>query len=707
MLNREKILEYLRTEGKPVYETQIFSDLNITKENSSLFNEIMNSLEYTGKIIKTKKNKYALPEKMGLTLGKVITTPKGFGFVREEGVRSSEHDIFIPSGEMKTAMEGDLVYARILEEARAGRSREGTIVKIIKRNNTTVVGTFEKNRNFGFLIPDNPAIYNDILIKKKDFLGAKNKDKVVVKISKWGFGRSLAEGKIIEVIGSIKDSGVDVLSVIRKYKLNEEFPKKVMDEAYRMPVKVADREFAGREDYTEKNIVTIDGIDTKDIDDAIGLEIDQNGNFVLGVHIADVTNYVKYESKLDKEAFSRGNSVYLIDKVLPMLPKTLSNGICSLNEGVNRLAVSVIITLDKNGKVLGSELKESVIRSRYKLNYPEVSAILDAGVPDPESRIDEKTQHMLLNMHELAQILRQKREERGALDFDFKEPYIELDLLGTPVNIRARERGSGDKLIEEFMIKANEVVAEYAYAKNLPFVYRIHEQPDMERLSMLNHFTARLGYKINIKENKVDVKDLQGLLTKLKGTPEEKVVSRMLLRSLKQARYSPICMGHLGLASQYYCHFTSPIRRYADLQIHRMLKMSMRGEVKEEMRAILYHRMEMVSENTSETERIAESAEREVDKLKMCQYMEERIGEEYEAVISTVNKFGIYSELDNTIEGFTKVSALESDYYIFDENSLSFVGDRTGKRYGIGDKVRVQVESVDVDRRFIDFLILD
>ncbi len=706
MLNRNTILDYLKQEGKPVYETQIFSDLNITAETTPLFYELINTLEYTGKIIKTKKNKYALPEKMGLVLGKMYATPRGFGFVREEGVTSKKDDIFIPANQMKTAMEGDLVYCRVLEKAKAGNKREGTVVKIIKRNNITIVGTLEKNRNYAFLIPDNPAILGDILIKKKDLAGAKNKDKVVVKIKKWGFGRSLAEGQVIEVMGKLHKQGVDVLSVIRKYKLKEEFGKRVMTEAGKIPDTVQKKDIKNRLDLRSKTIVTIDGVDTKDIDDAISLERDTNGNFVLGVHIADVTHYVKAGSKLDKEALYRGNSVYLINKVLPMLPRKLSNGICSLNEGVDRLALSCIMTIDKAGKLLDSQIKETIINSKYRLNYTEVSKILDAGSVDKSSHIDAETQKMLMDMNKLALIFRKARDQKGALDFNFKEAYIELDDKGVPINIRPRVRGSADKLIEEFMIKANETVAEYAVKRKLPFVYRVHEQPDMERLSSLNNYIAHLGYKLKIKDNKVEVKELQDLLSKLKGNSEEKIVARMLLRSLKQARYSPNCLGHLGLASEFYCHFTSPIRRYADLQIHRILKLDINDELKNEVSAVLNHRIELVSETTSDTERVAESAEREVDKMKMCQYMEKKVGEEYEAVVSSVNKFGIYSELDNTVEGFTKISMLEDDYYIYDEASLSFVGDRTKKRYSIGDKVRVKVHKVDVASRRIDFSIV-
>ncbi len=706
MLNRDKILDYLKKEGKPVYETQIFSDLNIDAETTKLFYDLINTLEYTGQIIKTKKNKYALPEKMGLTLGKMITTPKGFGFVRQEG-KGREQDIFIPMNEMKTAMEGDLVYCKVIEKAKGNNKREGTIVKIIKRANNTIVGTFEKCKGYGFLIPDNSAIFKDVFIKKQDFNGAKNRDKVVVRIRKWGFDRSLPEGEIVEVMGDLKQKGVDVLSIIRKYKLPEAFNKKVTKEADAVPKEVLESELKGRVDFRNKAIITIDGADSKDLDDAIGLEKDSNGNYLLGVHIADVTHYVKRGSKLDKEALKRGNSVYLINKVLPMLPKNLSNGICSLNEGVNRLTLSVEMTINKEGELINSKISEGVIKTRHRLNYDEVSEILDSGKIDPKCKIDKDVQEMLFEMQELSNILAKKREDNGALNFNFVEAYIELDDDGKPINIKPRNRGSSDKIIEQFMIKANEAVAKYSVDKKLPFVYRVHETPDLERLDALNRYIKPLGYNIKIdREGEVKPKDLQEVLKKLEGTHEEKIVSKMLLRSLKQARYSPKCLGHIGLASEYYCHFTSPIRRYADLQIHRILKADMHGELKGEVVDELNHRMEIVSEQTSDTERVAESAEREVDKMKMCQYMEDKVGAEFDATIGSITKFGIYSELDNTVEGFTKVSLLEDDYYIFDENTLSFVGDKTGKVYSIGDKVKIKVDKVDIEKRKIDFLII-
>lgn len=704
MLNKQTILSYLDEAGRPVYETTLFSDMNITPETAPVFYDVISELESGGEIIRTKKNKYALPSRMGLILGALKTSPKGFGFVKS--MRGDDQDIFIPASEIKSAMHGDLVYCKVIEEAHNGFKREGSIVKIIKRANNTVVGTFRKSKNYGFVVPDNAKIFTDVFIGKRDFGKAKNGQKVVAKITEWGDKRSLPAGEIVEVLGNIKDKGVDILSVIRKYELPEAFSKKVVRAALNTPETVKDADITGRKDYRDKNVITIDGVDAKDLDDAIYLEKNEDGSYKLSVHIADVAHYVRRGTAIDKEALKRGNSVYLIDRVIPMLPKALSNGICSLNEGVDRLTMSVDMLIDKSGKVKSYELHEGIIKSKKRLNYDEVSEILDGDGIDENSSIDKDIQTMLFEMKELAEILNARRHERGSINFDFPEAYIVLDNRGKPTSIKERKRGVSDKIIEEFMLISNETIAEYVYWLELPFVYRVHEQPDMERFETLNKFISNLGQHLHVKDDKIHPKEVQGLIESIAGSPQEKVINKMVLRSLKQARYSPECLGHFGLSAKYYCHFTSPIRRYPDLEIHRLLKENMRGEIDKKRFPELETEVEEVSAQSSKTERIAENAEREVDDMKKCEFMEDKVGMEFDAIISGINKFGIYSELDNTIEGFTKVSNLEDDYYLYDETSLSFVGERTNKRYGIGDALKIRVARVDVLQREIDFEIV-
>ncbi len=705
MLNKKRILEYLEEAGKPVYEEQLFSDMEISKETAPIFYDIITELENSGKIIKTKKNKYALPEKMGLILGIINTSPKGFGFVSAHDTKIQ--DIFIPASEIQTAMHGDLVYCKIIDQSQGMFKAEGTIVKVIKRANEHIVGTFQKQKNYGFVVPDNAKIFNDVFVSKNDFGGAKNGQKVVVEIQNWGCVRSLPSGKIIEVLGHINEKGVDILSVIRKYKLPEHFGKDVVKEAINIPDKVSEADIKDRKDYRDKDIVTIDGVDAKDLDDAVYLERDGAGNYLLSVHIADVAHYVKRKTLIDQEALKRGNSVYLIDRVIPMLPESLSNGICSLNEGVDRLTMSLEMVFSEDGELRSHEIHEGVIRSKKRLNYDEVSELIDKGSLAPGSKISEPIQKMLFEMKDLADLLYKKRRDRGAISFDFSETYITLDDEGFPIEIRDRERGVSDKIIEEFMLIANETIAEYVYWLEIPFVYRVHEQPDMERIDSLNKFVSRLGYRLHVRDSKVHPKEVQELLNRTKGKPSAKVINKMMLRSLKQARYSTECLGHFGLSAKYYCHFTSPIRRYPDLEIHRILKEDLKNEITDDRLPVLKEEVERVSDICSSTEKTAEGAEREVDDMKMCQFMEPKIGEEFDAVISGVSKSGIYSELENTVEGFTKVSSLDDDYYSYDETTLSLIGDRTAKKYTIGDEIRVRLTRVDVLQREIDFEIIE
>lgn len=704
MLDRQSILDYLASEAKPVFEAKLFSDMEIAADTATLFYALIEDLEKTGDIIRTKKNKYALPGEMGLVLGELRTSPKGFGFVRP---RDGGKEIFIPANEMGTAMNADLVYAKIIENARGDFKAEGSIVKVVKRANSKVVGTFKKGKNYGFIIPDDAKLIRDIFISKNDSLDALDGQKVVCEITNWSDARSLPSGRVIEILGNLNDKGVDILSVIRKYDLPEEFDEGVLAEAGAISQEVSPSDMAGRKDYRDYSVVTIDGVDAKDIDDAVWAEKLEDGSYHLHVHIADVAHYVKQNTAIDREALKRGNSVYLIDRVIPMLPKSLSNGICSLNEGVDRLSFSVEMKIDREGAVTAHEIHEGVIRSKKRLNYAEVTDLMERGGIDPASHMPENVQNMLFVMRDLAELLNQKRQEKGVLNFDFPEPYIVLDENGKPVSVEERARGISDKIIEEFMLITNETVAEHMYWTDLPFVYRIHEHPDVERLESLNQYISTLGFRLRMKQKEVEPKEIRDLLDKLRDLPEEGIISKMILRALKQARYSPVCDGHFGLASKFYCHFTAPIRRYADLEIHRIMKKYLKGGFSQGEIQRLEVEVEEVSHQVSTTERVAESAEREVDDMKRCEFMEDKVGDEFEGLISGINRFGIYTELPNTISGFTKVSSLENDYYNFDEISLAFVGARTGYTFRIGDRVKVRLDRVDVDMREIDFAIIE
>ncbi len=705
-MRKDKVYNYINNAMGPVREEEIISTLADGVQEIKKINSILNEFIYTGRIIRTKQHSYGIPEKMGLIFGTLTTNERGFGFVKNGSV--SDSDIFIPATMLNGAMNGDTVFVKLLESRKNNfkSKREGEVVKVVERHNSTVVGTIQKSRNMGFVIPDDKRILKDIYVPKSELSDVKDGQKVVVEITKWPERNRSPEGKIKEILGFIDESGVDILSVIRKYKLPEGFNKKVLAEADKLPDEPSESEMKGRVDYRDKKLITIDGIDAKDLDDAVYLEKTSDGNYKLSVHIADVSHYVKRGSKLDKEALKRGTSVYLINKVIPMLPHKLSNGICSLNENVNRLTMSVEMVIDKKGKILEHEIVESVIKTRHRLNYKEVTELLEGGKTDESIHIDIEVQKMLFDMAELAMILREKRRARGAVSFDFPEAYIILDDEGVPTEIVERERGVSNKIIEEFMLVANETVAEHMYWLEIPFVYRIHENPDAERIRDLNAYIRAFGKNIRIKDDEVHPRELQKLINEIDGEGYERLVNKMMLRSLKQAKYSPNCVGHFGLAAKYYSHFTSPIRRYPDLEIHRIIKDYLHGKIDMDNLDHLEDEVFEVSEKSSSRERIAESAEREVDDMKKCEYMLTEIGSKFTGVISGVTKNGIYTELDNTIEGYTKVSMLGHDYYRFDEKTLSFIGEKTRAAFSIGDIVKIRVESVDVEKREIRFTIL-
>lgn len=682
-------------------ELAIIFDIHHTE--MPMFYNFLDELVEDGYLILTKKGKYTSPSHMGLFVGKLVSHKKGFGFVESD--EEYTQDLFIPADNLNGAMHNDRVIAEIITPATDEKRAEGKIIKVVERAITDVVGTFQDSKNFGFVIPDNKKFNKDIFIPKKFFNGAKRNDKVVCRITKWPMEDRKPEGKIIEVLGQKGDRYVEIASVIREHGLPEEFPKKVVDEAEKVAVEIPQEEIDRRLDIRNMNIFTIDGEDAKDLDDAVSIEVLDNGNYKLGVHIADVTHYVKEKSKLDKEALKRATSVYLVDKVIPMLPKNLSNGVCSLNPFEDKLTLSVFMEIDSKGEVIKHDIKETVINSKARMTYTEVSDILEKD--------DEKLKNTFAkvvddfyNAEKLARILMQRREKRGAINFDFPEAKIILNGDGDVVDITQYERRISNKIIEEFMLVANETVAEHFFWLNMPFVYRVHETPAHEKIETLNKFISTFGYVIKGDLESVHPKELQKIIENIHGTTEEKAISTIMLRSLKQARYSPECIGHFGLAAQYYSHFTSPIRRYPDLQIHRIIKEFLNGKISQKRQDQLAQIVDYASTQSSEREREAELAERDVKDIYKARYMEDKVGEEFIGIVSSVTSFGMFIELDNTVEGLVRLADMNDDYYIFDENSFTILGERTKKMFKIGDVVRIRVDKVNVDFKEIDFALL-
>lgn len=704
LVSKEKILEFMRTMAySPMKAMDLAKHFEIMNDEMGLFLNVLDDMENEGKIIKTKKERYAVPERINLVVGKLQTNQKGFGFILPENIDMD--DVFVSANDLNGAMNNDKVIARLKGRPRKGRSAEGEIIRILVRANDEIVGTFESSKNFGFVVPDDRRINFDIYIPKSEINNAKDGYKVVAKITKWPEPRRNPEGKIIEVLGHKDDIGTDIVSIIRKHKLPENFPKKVLREADSIPETVLEEEISKRRDLRDLNIITIDGADAKDLDDAVSIEKLDNGNYKLGVHIADVTHYVKEGSALDKEALKRATSVYLVDRVIPMLPKRLSNGICSLNPQVERLTMSVFMEIDRNGKVVDHEIFESVIKTKERMTYTDVSDILEEKDFELRKKYDYLVEDFKL-MEELANILMKRQNSRGSIDFDFPEAKIILDEKGKPIEIKKAERRIANRIIEQFMIICNETVAEHMYWLNAPFVYRVHEEPSLEKIESFNKFIHNFGYHIKGITEEIHPKSLQDLLQKIEGTKEEHIISTIMLRSLKQARYSPENLGHFGLAAQYYCHFTSPIRRYPDLQIHRIIKDMLHNRLDKKRISKLKNIVANASDRSSERERLAVEAERETNDLKMAEYMSKRIGEEFDGIISGVISFGIFVELENTIEGLVRISTLVDDYYIFDEENYLFRGERTNKTFRIGDEVRVKLTSVNVSQKEIDFVLV-
>ena len=687
----------------PLKREELALIFNIHPSEMPMFYNFLDELEEDGYIIKTKKGRVMSPNKMGLFVGKFVAHRKGYGFVESD--EEFTQDLFIPKDDINGALHNDRVMAEIVTPATEDKRAEGKVIKIIKREVTRIVGLFQENKSFGFVVPDDKKFNQDIFIPKRGFNGAKNDDKVVCEITLWPQENRKPEGKIIEVLGKKGERGVEIDSIIRAHGLPEEFPKKVIDEANYVSSQDLEDEIARRLDLRHLDIFTIDGEDAKDLDDAISIEVLPNGNYKLGVHIADVTHYVREKSKLDKEALKRATSVYLVDKVIPMLPKQLSNGVCSLNPFEDKLTLSCIMEIDENGKVVNSEIAETVINSKARMTYTEVSDILEKDDEKLKQTFAKQVEDFK-NAEKLARILMKRRERRGAIDFDFPEAKIILNREGKVVDIKCYERRISNKMIEEFMLVANETVAEHFYWLQLPFVYRIHETPSAEKMEDLNKFIATFGYHIKGDLEDVHPKEIQSLVEKIKGTKEEESISTIALRSMKQAKYSPQCIGHFGLAAKYYCHFTSPIRRYPDLQIHRIIKEQLNNKLNNKRQEQLSHIVEYASTQSSERERAAELAERDVhDFYKAC-YMADKVGQEFDGVVSSVTSFGMFVELENTVEGLIRLANMRDDYYIYNQETYTIMGERSHKTFKIGDTVRIKVDNVNVDFREIDFVLI-
>lgn len=686
----------------PMKEKELAIFMQVEPEEREELKSILQELLNEGSLQMTKRGKYIKGDGQAKQqVGTFISNSLGFGFVEVEG---QEEDLFIPEEYTGGAFHLDTVQVELLKEQR-GKRKEAKVTGILMHGIEQVVGTYDKGKSFGFVIPDNEKLNTDIFIPVERSKGAVTGHKVVAQITDYGDAKHKPEGKIIEILGHVNDPGVDILSIVKGFDLPTEFPERVLNQAERVAKEVSEADRDGRKDLRELMTVTIDGEDAKDLDDAISLSY-EDGKYYLGVHIADVSNYVQENSALDREALERGTSVYLVDRVIPMLPHVLSNGMCSLNMGEDRLALSCLMTVDQKGNVIDHEIVESVIHVDERMNYTDVNKILEEHDPALCKRYEAQVP-MFHCMKELADILREKRKSRGSIDFDFPESKIELDKEGNPISIKPYERRIANKIIEDFMLLANETVAQHFYWMEIPFVYRTHETPDPEKIMKLGTFIRNFGYNIKVKtgDNEIHPKEIQKLLGKIEGTPEEALLSRLTLRSMKRASYQTECMGHFGLACPYYCHFTSPIRRYPDLQIHRIIKEQLRGRMAG--KRILHYEeiLPEVAKHSSQMERRADEAERETEKLKKAQYMVSRIGEKFEGVISGVTAWGIYVELPNTVEGMVHVSRMAGDYYYYDEQAYEMIGRDTGRTYRLGQKVDVIVDDVDLQMKSVDFVL--
>ena len=664
----------------------------------------LNVMEEEGLLVRTRSNRYGLPEKMNLIRGRVQGHAKGFAFIIPEDPGMGK-DVYVAQGDLNGAMNRDTVLVRLQPNSR-GERPEGVIVRIIERGTTRVVGTFTSSEHYGFVIPDDKRVPNDIFIAKENMNGAAEGHKVVVEITKYPEDRKNAEGIVVQILGHKNDPGVDILSIIHKYGIPTEFPEEVVEQATNVPDSISEEDLKGRRDLRDWTIVTIDGEDAKDLDDAVNVIKLDNGNFQLGVHIADVSHYVKDGSPLDEEALERGTSVYLVDRVIPMIPHRLSNGICSLNPRVDRLTISCLMEITPTGKVVEHEIFPSVIKTTARMTYNNVRKILQR---EDEDVLEEYKEHLSFFdlMGELANILTEKRRERGAIDFDFTEAKILVDESGHPTDVVIRERSVAERLIEEFMLAANETIAEHFHWMDIPFLYRIHDDPDPSKLERFFKFAVNFGYVVKGSTDSIHPKTLQSLLEEVKGEPEEAVISTVMLRSMQQAKYNPESIGHFGLATEFYTHFTSPIRRYPDLIVHRLIRTYLFDKKTDAKTQQHWDaRLDEIAKHTSDMERRSVDAERETDDLKKAEFMLDKVGEEFEGVISSVTNFGLFVELPNTIEGLVHISFLSDDYYHYVEEHMALIGERTGNVFRIGDQITVRVQNVNLDERAIDFEVV-
>ena len=707
MLTKEEIVVYMEHQAvRPLSEEELAEVFAVdTVEALVQLKGLLKELESDGTLVLSRKNRYGRPAQFNLLIGKISRHPKGFGFLMQEDADAD--DIFIPASELKGAMNGDRVIVRIKREATAKSRAEGEVIRILQRNVQQIVGTFESSRHFGFVVPDDKRFGSDIFIPKEQFNGAKTNMKVVVEITQWPEKNRSAEGKIVQVIGKKDAPGVDILSIIMGHDLPQGFPADVLMYAEALPETIAVSEIEKRRDLRDMLMITIDGEDAKDLDDAVSVQKLENGNYLLGVHIADVGHYVKEDSVLDKEALERATSVYLVDRVIPMLPQKLSNGICSLNAGEDRLAMTCMMEINSQGVVVSHDIFESVIHVNYRMTYQNVTKIL----LNQDEALCGKYHEILSMLQEMAQlqmILEKKRKLRGAIEFYAPESKVILDKKGHPIRIEWREQGVADKIIEEFMLCANETVAEHFFWMEVPFLYRVHEEPKMEDVLDVNKFLQAFGYNIKGLSNHVHAKAYQNVVEQVAGKPEEMMINTVMLRSMQHARYDVEALGHFGLAAQYYSHFTSPIRRYPDLAIHRMIKELLHnGDRLDEKRVtILKGKMKHYAEQASVREKIAEEAERESVELKKIEYMKPYVGDVFQAKISGVTNFGIFVQLDNSVEGLAHISTLIDDFYQFQPESYSLIGEHTRKVYRLGQDIKVRLTRVSVEDRQIDFEVM-
>jgi len=688
---KDSVLLLVSDKGyKPMSFNDVLGVLHMKQEDVKPLKRALKSLEKEGVVFKSKSKKYHNFTERNVLIGKISLTSRKFAFLIPD---DNSEDVFVAKNNLKGAMNNDRVGVKLLD-IQKGKRREGEVLKIIDRASATFVGIYQDHKNFGFVVTDDKKMPYDIYISSKDNKNAKTGNIVLVKITKWPEADRKPEGEVVEIIGNRGEKGVDIKLIIKKYNLPEEFPEKVLRFAENISSSVSEEDIKGRLDLRSERIITIDGSDAKDLDDAVMVEKLPNGNYRLGVHIADVSKYVREKNPLDREAFKRGTSVYLIDDVIPMLPQKLSNGICSLNPGVDRLTLSCIMIIAADGKVVNYEIKESVIRSFARMTYEDVTKILK-GDEELSNKYKDLVEDFKI-MEELCLKLYDKRMQRGAIDFDLRECKITLDEDGKPIEIKPYDRDISNSIIEEFMLCANETIAEHFYWAKIPFIYRVHEDPDSEKLLRFMNFINNLGYGINQKSENVHPKSLQKILSIVKGKNEEKVVNTLLLRSLQKARYAPECIGHFGLSAKYYCHFTSPIRRYPDLMIHRIIKEYLKEGISAKRQIFLDEEVEGASIQSSILERKAEEAEREVDDVKKAEYMADRIGEEFDGIISSVTGFGFFVELYNTIEGLVHIDELTDDVYYFDEDNLMLRGVNTNNIFKLGEKIKVRVKKVDV-----------